>query len=136
MADTRETLMAFLKEEGYSPAPEGDMGILFKKEGRTYFTIPDANDPNFFNLYSYFDFAGEITSRVTGLEAANDVNKVVKAIKVTLMEEGDSSRVSFGLEIPLPQAEGFRQIFDRSLHTIGFAVEQFAERVRARQATP
>jgi len=134
MADTRETLMAFLKEEGYSPAPEGDMGILFKKEGRTYFTIPDANDPNFFNLYSYFDFAGEITSRATGLEAANDVNKAVKAIKVTLMEEGDSSRVSFGLEVPLPQAEGFRQIFDRALHTIGFAVEQFAERVRARQA--
>lgn len=133
MADTKTMLMNFLKEEGYNPAPEGDMGVLFKKEGRTFFTIPDPNDPNFFNLYSYFDFAEALTSRTAGLEAANDINKAVKAIKVTLMEDDTPSRVSFGVEVPLPQAEDFRQIFDRSLNTIGYAVEQFAQRVQARQ---
>jgi hypothetical protein len=134
MAEPKEMLMDFLKEEGYFPAPEGDAGIVFKKEGRTYFTIPDVNDPNFFNLYSYFDFAGDIPTRALGLETANDTNKAVKAIKVTLMEEDNPSRVSFGLEVPLTQVEGFRAIFDRSLNTIGYAVEQFAARLRARQA--
>ena len=135
MANTKEMLMTFLKEEGYFPAPEGDMGIVFKKEGRTYFTIPDANDPNFFNLYSYFDFADALTSRAQALEAANDINKAVKAVKVTLMEDDNPSRVSFGLEVPLPLAQSFKGIFDRALNTIGYAVEQFAQRIQARQAT-
>ena len=134
MAEPKEMLMTFLKEEGYTPAPEGDMGIVFKKEGRTYFTIPDTNDPNFFNLYSYFEFAEALTNRTVGLEAANDINKAVKAVKVTLMEDDNPSRVSFGLEVPLPLAESFKGIFDRALNTIGYAVEQFAQRVQARQA--
>lgn len=135
MAEPKEMLMTFLQEEGYFPTPEGNGGILFKKEGRTYFTIPDAGDRNFFNLYSYFDFAGDIPTRALGLEAANDINKAVKAIKVTLMEDDNPSRISFGLEVPLPLPESFRGVFDRALNTIGYAVEQFAQRVRARQAT-
>ena len=135
MAETKEMLMTFLKEEGYVPTPEGT-GLLFKKEGRTYFTFPDPADPNFFNLYSYFDFADALTSRAVGLEAANDVNKAVKSIKVTLMEDGAPSRVSFAVEAPLPLAESFRGIFDRSMNTIAYAVEQFAQRVQTRQATP
>ena len=133
MADTKEMLMAYLKEEGYLPTPEGT-GLVFKKEGRTYFTFPDDNDPNFFNLYSYFDFAETIPSRTIGLEAANDINKAVKAVKVTLMEDENVARVSFGMEVPLPLAESFKGIFERSLNTIGYAVEQFALRVQSRQA--
>ncbi len=135
MAEPKEMLTKFLKEEGYVPTSEG-AGLLFKKEGRTYFTFPDAADPNFFNLYSYFDFADTIPSRAIGLEAANDVNKAVKAIKVTLVDDSTTSRVSFGVEIPLPLPESFRGIFDRALNTIAYGVEQFAERARARQATP
>lgn len=133
MAEPKEMLTKFLKEEGYLPAPEGN-GLLFKKEGRAYFTFPDAADPNFFNLYSYFDFEGAVPSRALGLEAANDVNKAVKSVKVTLMEDDNPSRVSFGVEVPLPLAESFRAIFDRALNTLAYGVEQFAERVRARQA--
>ena len=133
MADTKEMLTDYLKEEGYLPTPEGQ-GLVFKKEGRTYFTFPDNADPDFFNLYSYFDFADTIPSRAVGLEAANDINKAVKAVKVTLMEDDNTSRVSFGMEVPLPLAEGFKGIFERSLNTIGYAVEQFAERVKARGA--
>lgn len=133
MAASKDIMTAYLKEEGYLPTPEG-AGLVFKKEGRTYFTFPDDTDPNFFNLYSYFDFADVIPSRAVGLEAANDVNKGVKAVKVTVMEDEAPGRVSFGMEVPLPQAEGFRLIFDRALNTIGYAVEQFAERVKARQA--
>ncbi len=131
MADVKEMLTAYLKEEGYLPTPEGQ-GLVFKKEGRTYFTFPDNADPNFFNLYSYFDFADAVPSRAVGLEAANDINKAVKAVKVTLMEDEAPGRVSFGLEVPLSLAESFRGIFERSLNTIGYAVEQFAERVKAR----
>ncbi len=134
MADTKDMLLSFLKEEGYAPTPEGEGGIVFKKEGRTFFTVPDPADPNFFNLYSRFDFAGAVPSRALALEAANDVNRGVKSIKVTLMEDDNPSRISFGLEVPLPQAEGFREIFDRALNTIGYSVEQFAQRVQARQA--
>ena len=133
MADNKEMLTAYLKEEGYSPTPEGQ-GLVFKKEGRTYFTFPDDKDPNFFNLYSYFDFADTIPSRAVGLEAANDINKAVKAVKVTLMEDESAARVSFGIEVPLPLADGFKAIFERSLNTIGYAVEQFAVRVKAREA--
>ena len=49
MAETKEMVTKFLTEEGYVPTPEGN-GLLFKKEGRTYFTFPDDADPNFFNL--------------------------------------------------------------------------------------
>ena len=133
MPDTKEMLTDYLKEEGYLPTPEGQ-GLVFKKEGRTYFTFPDDNDPNFFNLYSYFDFADTIPGRAAGLESANDINKAVKAVKVTLMEDENVARVSFGMEVPLPSPEGFRGVFERSLNTIGYAVEQFAERVKARGA--
>jgi len=133
MADMKETMTAYLKEEGYAPTPEGQ-GLVFKKEGRAYFTFPDDKDPNFFNLYSYFDFADAVPGRMIGLEAANDVNKAVKAVKVTVMEDEAPGRISFGMEVPLPEADGFRAIFERSLNTIGYAVEQFAERVKARGA--
>jgi len=133
MADMKETMTAYLKEEGYVPTPEGQ-GLVFKKEGRAYFTFPDDKDPNFFNLYSYFDFADAVPSRAIGLEAANDINKAVKAVKVTLMEDEAPGRVSFGMEVPLAEVEGFRGVFERSLNTIGYAVEQFAERVKARGA--
>ena len=132
MADPKAMLMAFLKEEGYAPMPEGDAGIVFKKEGQMFFSVPDSTDPNFFNLYSRFDFSGAISSRALALEAANDVNRSVKAIKVTLMEDDNPSRISFGMEVPLPLAESFKGIFDRALNTIGYAVDQFAQRVQAR----
>ena len=135
MADIKETLAKFLTTEGYLPTPEG-AGLVFKKEGRTYFTFPDAADPNFFNLYSYFDFADAVPNRTIGMEAANDINKAVKAVKVTLMEEEKPGRVSFGMEVPLPLPESFPGIFERSLNTIGYAVEQFAERVKARTPAP
>ena len=51
------------------------------------------------------------------------------------MEDDNPNRVSFGVEVPLPLAESFKGIFDRALNTIGYGVEQFAERVRARQAS-
>lgn len=135
MADNKEMLTEFLKAEGYVPTTEGEGGLFFKKEGRTYFTIPDPADPNFFNLYSHFDFADAIPSREVALSAANAVNLGVKAIKVTLLDDANPNRVSFGLEVPLADADGFRGVFERCLHIIGFAVEQFAERVRSQQAS-
>ena len=133
MADPKEAMLEFLKAEGYVPTEDGQ-GIMFKREGQTYFTFPDAGDPNFFNLFSYFDFAGAVPSRIVGLETANDVNKGVKALKVTLMDAENANHVSFGLEVPLPSAEGFREVFGRALNTIAYGVEQFAERMRARLA--
>ena len=132
MADTKEMMLEFLKKEGYVPEPDGEAGILFKKEGRSFFTFPDSNDPNFFNLYSYFDFAGQVSNRQHGLEAANAVNKAVKSIKVTLPDDANPSRVSFGVEAPLPLAESFKGIFDRALNTILYSVDQFSERLRAK----
>jgi hypothetical protein len=134
MADMRELLSAYLREEGYVPTPEGDRGILFKREGRTYFTFPDPGDPSFFNLYSYFDFADRVTGRAQALEAANDINQAIKALKVTLPDGSRVGQVSFGLEIPLPEPEGFRAVFDRALGTIAYGVEQFVARLDARRA--
>lgn len=128
MATPKEMLMTYLLEEGYNPLPDGE-GIAFKKEGRTFSTFPDPGDPLFFNLYCYFDFEGRVPSRQAGLEAANDVNRSVKAIKVTLSDPANPSRVGFGVEAPLPLTESFRAIFDRCLHTIGYSAEQFIERL-------
>ena len=132
MADVKVMLMEFLKKEGYFPESDGQAGIIFKKEGRSFFTFPDPSDPNFFNLYSYFDFAGQVSSRQFGLEAANEINKAVKSIKVTLPDDNNPSRVSFGIEVPLPLAESFKGIFDRALNTILYGVDQFSERLRAK----
>jgi len=68
------------------------------------------------------------------IHASPKTYKAVKAIKVTLMDEGNANHVSFGLEVPLPSAEGFREVFGRALNTIAYGVEQFAERMRARIA--
>ena len=129
MPDSKQLLLAYLSQEGYAATLDGDAGILFKKEGQTFFSFPDPGDPNFFSLYSNFDFADRISSRTTALEAANTINRTIKAIKVSLPDIDHPARISFGVEVPLPLPESFPAIFDRALATIAYAVDQFAARL-------
>ncbi len=134
MDDSKDALMAFLKEEGYAPQL-GDAGaVQFKREGRVYLTFPDPNDSLYFNLYCLMNFGEAIPSREQGLTAANHVTRQVKAVKVTFPNLEELSAVSFGVEVLLPTPDSFRQVFERAISIIILSVEQFSVQIAPAQA--
>ena len=129
MADGSTPLMAFLTAEGYLPTADEQGGIAFKREGRVFLSFVGDNDPNYFNLYCYINYEDVLTDRDKALAAANEVNRTLKAVKITLLDDNDPSKISFGIEALLPSPEGFQAIFERSLAIIGLSIEHFSAKV-------
>ena len=129
MAENQAPLMAFLTAEGYLPTADEQGGIAFKREGRVFLSFVGDNDPNYFNVYCYMSYGDLITDRDKALAAANEVNRGIKAIKITLLDNTDPSKVSFGIEALLPGPDSFSAIFDRALAVIGLSIDQFSAKV-------
>ena len=70
-----------------------------------------------------------ITSREKALAAANEVNRTIKAIKITLLDDSDPSKISFGIEVLLPTPESFPAVFERSLALIGISIDHFSAKI-------
>ncbi len=135
MSEKKETLLAFLQEEGYQPHSEAGVEIVFKKEGRTYFTVAD-DDPNYFSVYCFMNFERQAGDRQAGLETANEVSRSLKSVKVTLPDPANPHLVSFGVETLLPASDAFRQVFARSLEVLGISIGRFLEIAAAFEQTP
>jgi len=129
MADEKSPLLAFLTEEGYVPQTDGAGAIAFKREGRVFLSFATDDDPNYFNLYCYMNYGDLIASRDKALAAANEVNRSLKAIKITLLDDNDPNQVSFGIEALLADPSGFRAIFDRASAVIAISIDQFSAKV-------
>ena len=129
MADNKAPLLAFLTAEGYVPTTDEQGGIAFKREGRVYLSFVSDDDPNYFNVYCYMSYGDLVSSREKALAAANEVSRSIKAIKITLLDDSDPSKVSFGIEALLPTPESFPPIFERSLAIIGLSIDQFSAKI-------
>jgi hypothetical protein len=129
MADNKAPLMAFLTAEGYMPTADEQGGIAFKREGRVFLSFVGDDDPNYFNLYCYMSYGDLLTSREKALAAANEVNRTLKAIKITLLDDNDASKVSFGIEALLPTPESFPPIFERALAILGLSIDHFSAKI-------
>ena len=129
MADNKAPLLAYLTAEGYVPTADEQGGIAFKREGRVYLSFVGDDDPNYFNVYCYMSYGELVPSREKALAAANEVNRGIKAIKITLLDDNDPSKISFGIEALLPAPESFQPIFERSLAIIGLSIDQFSAKI-------
>ncbi|MGI4789882.1 MAG: hypothetical protein ACRYFS_13645 [Janthinobacterium lividum] len=129
MADNKAPLMAFLTAEGYVPTADEQGGIAFKREGRVFLSFVADDDPNYFNLYCYMSYGDVVTSRDKALTVANEVNRSIKAIKITLLDDNDPSKISFGIESLMPGPDSFQPIFERSLAIISLSIDQFSSKV-------
>ena len=127
--EIQSPLSAFLTAEGYLPQTDPAGAIAFKREGRVYLSFPRGDDPNYFNLYCYMSYGDLVPSRDKALAAANEVSRSIKAIKVTLPDDGDPSQVSFGIEALLSEPDGFRAIFDRAIAVLSISIDQFSAKV-------
>lgn len=129
MADNKAPLMAFLTAEGYLPTADEQGGIAFKREGRVFLSFVGDDDPNYFNLYCYMNYEDVLTDKDKALQAANEVNRTLKAVKITLLDDNDPSKISFGIEALLPSSDGFQGIFERALAIIGLSVDHFSAKI-------
>jgi len=129
MTEQKSPLLAFLTEEGYVPQTDGAGAIAFKREGRVFLSFATDDDPNYFNLYCYMNYGDLITSRDKALASANEVNRSLKAIKITLLDDNDPNQVSFGIEALLADPIGFRPIFDRASAVIAISIDQFSAKI-------
>ena len=129
MADNPTPLMAFLTAEGYLPTADEQGGIAFKREGRVFLSFTAADDPNYFNVYCYMNFEGVLTDRDKAAAAANEVNRTLKAVKITLLDDNDPSKVSFGIEALLASPDDFKGIFERALAIVGLSIEHFSSKI-------
>ena len=129
MADNTTPLMAFLTAEGYLPLADENGGITFKREGRLFFSVTSPDDPNYFNVYCYMNYEGLLTDRDKALQAANEVSRSLKAVKITLPDDSDPSKVAFGIEALLPSPDSFPAIFERSLAIVALSVDQFSAKI-------
>ena len=126
MTEIKTPLLTFLTEEGYVPQTDGAGAIAFKREGRVFLSFDTSDDPNYFNVYCYMNYGETITGREKALTAANEVNRSVKAIKITLLDDNDPNQVSFGMEVLLSAPDGFKMVFDRALAVIALSIDQFS----------
>ena len=129
MADNTAPLMAFLTAEGYVPQADGQGGLAFKREGRVFLSFVGDDDPNYFNLYCYMNYEDLLTEKDKALTVANEVNRTLKAIKITLLDDANPNQISFGIEALLSDPEGFKAFFDRACAVIAISIDQFSAKI-------
>ncbi len=129
MADNTAPLMAFLTTEGYVPQADGQGGIAFKREGRVLLSFAGDDDPNYFNVYCYMNYGDLVPSRDKALSVANEVNRTLKAIKITLLDDNNPNQISFGVEALLSDPDGFKAFFDRACAVIALSIDQFSAKI-------
>ena len=85
---TSEMVFDYLKEQGLCPKFDEDNDIVFKYQMLTYLYFNNDNDDKqFFRLAvpSIFEVTDE--NRVAVLEAMNEVNKMVKVVKLFILRD-------------------------------------------------
>ena len=84
----RDSVVSFLKEEGFVPSVDEDGDIWFKKEGDNLLvTIQDETAPFYVQITYYLSSEG-MDDQVALLKAVNNINLNCRCVKCAMGEEG------------------------------------------------
>lgn len=102
----RSNIQAFLREEGFAPSVDSDGSLCFKKEGTAYW-IDVIGDKPFYVTFHREPLGTDNAPELAVLEAINEVNTNIRAIKCCYMND----HVSFAIESYCYVAEDFKYVF-------------------------
>jgi len=112
----QNSIMSFLKEEGFSPSVDDDNSLTFKKEGELYWIDIADNSPFYVEFHrNGFNCTDANMSAV--ILACNKSNKQTKCVKTI----ANDNSVSIVIEMYCHSAEEFKYIFYKSLKELDTA---------------
>jgi hypothetical protein len=124
--DFQDSMLSFLREEGYVPHIDSDGWIQFKSEGETYWVRIYDGSPFFAILqrsgYKLGDDGG--LNRAASLRACNDVNATLNAVKLYCTEKS----VLFVIEQYVRSSEDFKYVFYKILKILTASDSKFTEK--------
>ena len=122
--------MDYLEEEGYKPELDSDGDVQFKAEGKTYFINVVEDDPTYFRvvLANIWPIESE-DERAQCLIAVDYSNAKAKVTKTYLVKDN----IWVGIELFLPEASDFKDIFRRSMSALNNGVTHFVTKMRELQ---
>jgi len=123
--DFQNSIVSFLREEGYSPSIDDDGWIAFKKEGKSFWVIIEGESPFFATLKrSGFRVGGDDGYEFIGaLWACNEVNEELRAVKMYCSQKSASIQV----EQYTRSAEDFKYVFHKNMNVLELAAKKFVE---------
>jgi hypothetical protein len=129
--DLQKIYIEYLSQERYSPKVDetderGD--IIFKVEGDDYYILIDDNDLMFFQIYLGFKL--EDISPEDALDAANNLNRNSKVVKVTFSSE--RKVVSITAELLLNDPKDFKPVFARAISLMRNAEKNFLAQIKSK----
>jgi hypothetical protein len=129
-ANATQRYLDLLAEEGCRPKLEGSSDsqatISFKSEGESFLLFVDEDDETFLHIGSFYEL-GEVDADCA-LSLANDLNELLKAVKVTIAPEDRAVR--FHVESFLEDAPSMKHI-ERAVSLLRGAAVEFFEPGRA-----
>ena len=110
----RDSMMQYLREEGYAPKIDTDESVMFKKEGKQYWFTIEESGPFYVELHvTGFDM--DNVDLTTIMEACNAANAQTRCGKACVK----SSSVILTVEVYVKDAQEFQAIFNRSMNALG-----------------
>lgn len=104
----------FLKDEGFMPTVDDDGDVKFKKEGDSYYLRP-TNDNRYFRLSKWLGNEDKIQN----LKIHKSMNATIAKYKaVRIYAVSDYSGIWIEVACYLPEEDGFKLIFYRSLNVL------------------
>jgi hypothetical protein len=117
-----------LRELGYEAGVLASGALAFKSEGRSYFILLDADDPDFLCLlYRDFWSTNSREEMVQAFIVADAVNREAKVAKIFFDE--DRKKVSASVEAVLADHATFNPVFPRYFRMLRAAVESFVDQM-------
>ena len=122
---TTESVLEFLRKEGFCPEVDENGSIVFKYQMVTFLLINNEEDNDFFQLTIPYIYDVTDDNRDIMLEAANKTNTTMKVAKICVID--DSVWALF--EILLDQSPAVEDIMPRALNILMATRQTFYENV-------
>lgn len=111
---TSESVLEFLRSQGFCPEVDEHGGIIFKYQMATFLFINNDEDSDFFQLTMPYIYDVTDDNRDIVLEAINKTNANMKVAKVCILHES----VWAFFEILLDQSPDVKDIIPRALNIL------------------
>ncbi|MBQ8695696.1 MAG: hypothetical protein IJ513_08685 [Bacteroidaceae bacterium] len=124
---TTEMVFDFLRKQGFCPEVDENNGsIYFKYQMTNFLFVNNSNDNEFFQLVMPHICDVNEDNRGVLLEAANEVNKGYKVVKVCLFDDS----VWLFFENFLDSSPDVSDILPRALNALQGARQEFYDKIR------